>query len=356
MSTDNPNPAPEQAKPSTPADTSASLVAGAAAEIEKVLGGDSPPAPEPAPVEPAAEAAAPAAPTAEPAPTEPAAPAPASEPPAAKQPEEEIAELGIKSEKAKERFKELSTYKSAVHQAGIEKLEDLPNIVERAKFADELESAIVSTGASPEQYANAIQYLALVNSGKPDSLAKAYDVMQGELAALAKVLGKEAPGIHDPLKEHPDLAQEYEKGEISKERALEIVSQRAVVQMTSQQAQQAEQQRAQQAEQQRVINELNVLGAKLQASDPLYQEKIAALTPTIALIRERCPPAEWPERVAAAYRQVVLPAVARQPAPAPLPPPGPVRGVVPAGVSMTSQAKSAEEAIAIALASMNGVR
>lgn len=319
----------------------ADIAEGAAAAIGEALATESTPEPQKTEDVPGEKPAAPVA-------VEPA------KPEAVKTTDDEIAELGLK-QKAADRFRELTPYKAAFKEAGIEKLEDLPRIVERAKFADELEQAIVETGTTPEQYGQAIQYLALVNSGQPAMLEKAYEVMQAELATLAKALGKEAPGVHDPLAEHEDLREEVAAGDLTRKRALEIAAQRATGSLTQAQATQAREQAEQKAVFDRAIGDLNALGAQLKAGDPFYASKIAALQPTIALIRERCPPSEWAARVDAAYKQVVVAAPAPAPAPT-LPPPGPVRSVVPAGVNYAAEAKSPEEAISAALAAMGGVR
>lgn len=329
--------------PAPPAD----LTAGAVEALDKALaavetappGDDEVPPAKPAEAKPEAKDEKPAEQAAK-----------DGEPPKAetpeKTPEQEADELGLKA-KARERFHELSGYKAAVKRAGIDNLEDLPRIVERARFADQLEGAIQQTGATPEQYGQAIQYLALVNSGDPEALGKAYEIMQQELAVLAKALGKEVPGVHDPLAEHPDLKQEVEEGDITRKRALEIAAQRAAMAQSQavRQAQSAQQHRQREFEE--AVQELNMLGAQLKQADPLYAVKVQALMPTIELIRENFPPTEWAARVKQAYAkvQVAAPAPAKQP----LPPPGPVRSVSPAGVSVAPTPKNEMDALEIGL-------
>ncbi|MBA4279305.1 hypothetical protein [Ralstonia sp.] len=337
------DPAADTLNAAPPAAPPVDLAEGAAAAVAEALAADA--APEPAKPAEAEKPAAPADPA--------KLTASEAEKPAAAPAEDEMP-AGL-SQKSQERFRELAPYKAAFKQAGIEKAEDLPKIVERAKFADELESAIVDTGATPEQYGAAIQYLALINSGQPAMLEKAFEVMQAELATLAKTLGKEAPGVHDPLAEHSDLREEVENGDITRKRALEIASQRAAGSLAQQNERAASEQAAQRAAYDGAIAELNALGSQLSAADPMYSSKIAALKPTIALIREHCPPSEWVQRVGIAYRQVVVSAPAPS-APSHLPPPGPVRSVSPAGVSYAAEAKSPEEAIRMALAAMGGGR
>jgi hypothetical protein len=329
MDTPELNPAPADT-PAAPDTAPTDLTAGAVAALDAGLATEKPD--EPKPAEPVA--ADPAKPADAPA-GKPAEPAADDEPPP-----------GL-SDKAQARFKELTPYKAAFKQAGIERPEDLPAIVERARFADELEQAIVSTGATPEQYGSAIQYLALVNSGDPDKMAQAFDVMQAELAALSKALGREVPGVHDPLADHPDLQEEVQAGDITKKRALEIVQQRNASSLTKGRQEQASAQEQARQEHAQAIDSLNQLGAQLKAADPQYAAKIAALKPTIALIRETFPPAQWAARLQAAYQQVNVPAAPAAPT---LPPPGPVRSVAPAGVTMAAEPKSPMEALDLALA------
>lgn len=350
--TENPNdPALE---PEVPANNPApaepvDLTAGAVAALDEALAAE---APKPAgPEKSTPEGEKPAEAPGKPAPKAKDEPAPGD-----KTVDDEVAELGLKG-KTEARFRELTPYKAAFKQAGIEKPEDLPLIVERAKFADELESAIVRTGASPEQYGQAIQYLALVNSTDPANLEKAYEVMSAELATLAKVLGKEAPGVHDPLADHPDLKEEIESGDLTRKRGLEIAAQRARSTFVQGVQTQTQQKQTEQQQFNTAIADLNALGAQLQANDPLYAAKIAALTPAIALIRESFPPSEWTARVQAAYQQVIVPTPAPAPRAAPtLPPPGPVRSVPTGGVQITGTAKDPMEALNMGLAAASLAR
>ena len=332
----------------TPDEPAVDLTEAAVAALDEGIAAAEPASPEPtppadAPAESTPEGAKPAD-----VPGQPVAEPKADDAPKTPTVEEEIATLGLKA-RAAERFKALSgevaSLKGALEQAGIPSVDALPVLAERAKFADELETAIQSTGASPEQYGQAIKWLALANSGKPDDAAQALDLVMETAKQLAQALGRELPGLHDPLADHPDLQEEVEAGDITRKRAIELAQQRATRALTEGTAKQAESQQRQQAEFTQAIESLNTLGAQLKARDPRYAEKIAALQPTIALIRERCPPSEWPARVQAAYQQVVLP----PPAAAPLPPPGPVRSPAVGGVSIQPQPKDEMEALEIGL-------
>ncbi len=237
--------------------------------------------------------------------------------------EQEIGSLGLKT-KAAERFRamhgelaELRPLRAAMEKAGIKDAADLPRVIERAKAADEWEGMVLSTGANPQQMGMAMDYLRMVNAGTPEALAKAYDVMQAELQTLAKALGREAPGIHDPLSEHPDLVEAVEAGDMTRRHAVELAQARQTVRLQATRTQHDRQQ----AEQQRALDTartgLNQLGEQLRAADPDYERKLPFLMPVLRRIRETMPPERWLDEVRAAYAEI--PALPAAPAPAPAP-------------------------------------
>ncbi|KAK6697747.1 hypothetical protein SNK04_013842, partial [Fusarium graminearum] len=241
--------------------------------------------------------------------------------------EAEIASLGLK-DKTAERFrtlasevKELAPIRDALKAAGIEDVAKLPDVVRRAEAGDFLFDEISKTGTSPEQYGMALDYLGLVaKAGQGDLAAaeKAYEVMGKEYAALAKMLGKEAPGIHDPLAAHADLRAEVEAGDLPRARAIEIAGQRDRAEYTGtvQRHQQETQQAAQKAEE-RGIQWLQQFDADMRQEDPAYEAKRPALNEAVRQIRETYHPSEWAQRTALAYARIQAPvAVAAPPAPA----------------------------------------
>lgn len=174
---------------------------------------------------------------------------------------------------------------------------------------------IQDTGATPEQYGSALGYLKAVNSGDPALMAQAFDAMQQEMAWLAKQLGREVPGVVDPLADHADLKAAVDEGEITRKHALELAQARAM-QVRQQQAQQrTQQQTAQQQEQAQVQQQLAALETRLKA-DPAYQAKMAQVD--FDWIKANVPPAKW---AAAVEHQFARAVVAPPAPPAPAKPP-----------------------------------
>lgn len=241
--------------------------------------------------EPAAEATA-AAPAAG---TDPAAVAPDAAAPAAqgKTVEEEIKDLGITNERTQQRFRELT-------QRASEATEQLRTASARA---EEWETTVASTGASPQQFGNALQYLAAINSGNPEQMAAAFDSMQAELAWLGKKIGREAPGF-DPLSAHPDLAERVKTGDMNRADAVEMVQhrQRGVLQQEHQQNLQRVSQSEQAAQQ--GLQAVADLGAQLRTADPQFTQKFAYLKPTVEIIQATMPPAQWAAAIHQAYQHL----------------------------------------------------
>ncbi|PZS88155.1 hypothetical protein [Stenotrophomonas maltophilia] len=349
---DTPATAPDTTPTDQPADVMAALDAGiAAADAETA------PAAEPAQVEtPPADAATPpaddpnAAPPADgqpPAQPQEGAPPADGQPPAAAEEEQqpdadteaEITALGLK-EKSAERFrgmaaeiKELAPLREAMKAAGIEDVARLPELVQRSKVGEDMVQMVVETGASPEQYGMALDYLGLIGKAQQGDMVaaeKAYTTMAGEMAALAKMLGKEVPGVHDPLANHQDLRAEVEAGDLPRARAVEIAGQRDRAAYTgSVERQRTESQQAVEQARQDAFDGLQAYDAEMKATDPSYLAKREVLQGHVKAIMATYPPREWERRTAIAYASIKLPAqpAAATPTPAqPLQPrPGPIR-------------------------------
>ena len=352
---DTPATTPDTTPTDQPADVMAALDAGiAAADAETA------PAAEPAPVEtPPADAATPPAddpsvvPPADgqpPAQPQEGAPPADGQPPAATEGEQqpdadteaEITALGLK-EKAAERFrgmaaeiKELAPLREAMKAAGIEDVARLPELVQRSKVGEDMVQMVVETGASPEQYGMALDYLGLIGKAQQGDLVaaeKAYTTMAGELAALAKLLGKEVPGVHDPLANHQDLRAEVEAGDLPRARAVEIAGQRDRAAYTgSVERQRTESQQAVEQARQDAFDGLQAYDAEMKATDPSYLAKREVLQGHVKAIMATYPPREWERRTAIAYASIKLPeqpmtpaapAASAQPRPGPMRPSGP---------------------------------
>ncbi len=223
-----------------------------------------------------------------------------------------MADLGIKAEKSQQRFRELN-----------ERAKQVDTYKSRAEQADKLNEYLTEIGADADQFAAALSYLQLVNSGESASLERAYDVMKTELQTLAKKLGREAPGIN-PLDAHPDLKGKVETGEIESQIALELAQHRARTQYTQEHRQRVAQQQEQaRAEQQAALRDLNSIGQRL-LSDPDYNAKLTVLMPKINEIKAKFPPREWATQFLAEYSLTKLKAT---PAHTPLRPTGMQPGV-----------------------------
>ena len=159
---------------------------------------------------------------------------------APKAPEQEEAELleGVKSERGKERIRQVFAEKKQLEQ-------DITEFSELVK----------STGMSPQEFAQTLEFGRLVNSGDEKNLRVALEMIEGQRAMLYQKLGVEAPGV-DLLAGHDDLKQAVDNMEITRERAVELakyrkqqaeVTQRQQVEQQSVQQQQAFQQQVHQA-------------------------------------------------------------------------------------------------------------
>ncbi len=342
------------------------------AAMSAAVAGDPLPEPTPAPEAPAAPesldaAIEPAAETPAPdpaAPKEPEAPAAPAAPEAAKtEPEPdtaveaEISGLGLK-QKAADRMrelhsqaKELAPLKEALEKAGITDVASLPQLVERAKTAEEMVNLVVETGANAEQYARALDYLAAstaASAGNLDAAEKLWEYLTGEMAVVGRMLGREVPGIVDPLAAHADLRDEVDDGNITRARALELAKARDnEAAAKARQAQAAERTSAGHAQQQAIQQgkeSLNALGARLLEADPEgYNAKAPYLVAKLREIATKFPPHQWAEQGAIAYAAIKLPAKPAQ-APGAGFNGGPVRPTGPTP-HLTATYKTPEEAL-----------
>lgn len=223
---------------------------------------------------------------------------------------------------------------------------------------NEMMGMIQETRATPEQYGQALDYLRMVNSGDPAQQEQALAVMQRELNALARMLGKPVPGVN-LLEGHDDLIQEVGTGRISAERAAEIAGarERQTFQQRQGQAVQQGQQTAQIHAQAR--QQLNQLGIRLQRENPtMYAAKRAVLAEALKPVFAQINPAQWAATYERAYNKLQIQPVAR-PNPTPtvttptIPQNTPLRGANPAG-GQRAAPKSIAEAIDFGIADASG--
>lgn len=285
-----------------------------AAETAEAAPVVTPPADTAAVVDPAAPAAPvegevgqPAAPAAaDPNAAPAAAPAAPAQPEAPKSVEDEIKDLGITNERTQKRFRELS-----------ERASEVESLRGRADKVTDWEQTIQSTGTTPQQFGATLLYLTDINSGDPVRMNRAYETMEAELKFLGEKLGREAPGF-DPLAAHPDLAEKVKTGDLDRAAAVELVQhrQRGVLQTEQQQNQQRVSQSKQ--EEDKGLQAVHELGQRLKQSDPQFMQKFDFLLPTVEIIQNTMPPAQWAAAIQLAYQRLppipaAAPAVAARP-------------------------------------------
>lgn len=177
------------------------------------------------------------------------------------------------------------------------------------------ETSREQSGASPDQLGMAFQYLEDVNSKDPAKLERAYDFMKGEMEVLGKVLGR-ATESFNPLDAHPDLKEEYENGELSKERALEIAGIRSRKKLGEEAAAETTAETEAATAKNQAVEDLKTLGAELRAADPFFEQKIPALTGIVkGVCRDGTDPKTWIPSIREAYAAVPNPAPAPKPKP-----------------------------------------
>jgi hypothetical protein len=263
-----------------------------------------------------------------------AAPAPVSAPAAAPAPaaeadpelDREVKELGLKG-RTEERFREMSSQLKEVaplrevltkHQ--ITDPARIEQVIETAARAQEWEDTVLASTATPEQFGMALNVIKAMNSGDPKVMTVAFDTMLQEVAELGKQLGREVPGIVDPLQAHPDLQQEVSEGDLTRKRALEIAAQRATAAATNARDTARSTQIQHEAAVNQALNDVKALNDQLKAGDSDFARKLALLQPTLDVIRETVHPSQWVARIERAYRALPpLPAAAPAPAPATAP-------------------------------------
>lgn len=145
-----------------------------------------------------------------------------------KAPEQEEAELleGVKSDRGRERIKQVFAEKKQLEQ-------EITSFREMVK----------STGMSAQEFAQTLEFGRLVSSGDEKNLRVALEMVESQRAMLYQKLGVEAPGV-DLLQGHDDLKQAVDNMEITRERAVELAKYRKQ-QQELQQRQQVERQTVQ---------------------------------------------------------------------------------------------------------------
>jgi hypothetical protein len=216
--------------------------------------------------------------------------------------------------------------------------------------AVEWEDAVSSTGATPEQFGQAMNYLQLLHSGDPQNFEAAFEMVEREYTALAKLLGKEANGV-DPLQEHPDLQAKVAALDIDRDTALELIKLRTKERLAGASAtvrtEQADAQRAHQ----NGLSAVAALGEQLRASDPNFQSKYDLIAPLINATLPSHPPSQWAGLVKQMWDRI--PAF---PAPAPQAPVKPTVTPLRPGATSAGQVRNISDPVEATMAAMLGAK
>lgn len=230
---------------------------------------------------------------------------------APKAPEQEEAELleGVKSERGKERIKQVFADKKALES-------DI----------SEFRTLVQSTGMNPQEFAQTLEFGRLVNSGDEKNLRVALEMVEGQRTMLYSKLGVEAPGI-DLLTGHDDLKSAVENMEITRDKAVELVKYRKAdgEKQARQQADQAAAQNKQQFDQ-TVTSAAGTmeayLGTRNQEVDHLPRMKVlsdhfkdpAKMQKFVTTYR----PEQWADTVQMMYDSIQVPRAPTQSQPQPI--------------------------------------
>lgn len=303
-------------------------------------------------VDPAAPVVDPAAPGVDPAAApvvaDPAAPvvdpaaAPVADPAAVKRPSDEFGELpkDVRAE-TRERFDKM---KGAYDTVSAERDQAIAT-------ARQWTETVASTGATGEQFGATLGYLQAVNEGTPEGYQRAWDMMLPEMQHLAQALGKDLPGLYDPLKDHADLREAIEDDKLTHAGALEIAEARHTKALRAAADKTASDRSTGDTVRQGALNSIAAFGAAERARDPVvYAAKMEVIGPAVKAVIARLPPAEWD----AAIRELYVSTQVRPPAPEPAPVvvKGSIRpgGTIGAGGSLAKEPGSVLEAVDMALA------
>jgi hypothetical protein len=196
--------------------------------------------------------------------------------------EEELKEHGPTTKRQEVRMKQL--YDRA------RKADEMAPLAERLR---EWEEQIATTGATPDQFGGAMNYLTLLNSGNPENLATAFEQIEGEYLALAKALGRPTSAGYDPIADHPDIAAKLANLDVDRETALELISarNRSRNEQASQESRRL--QEGQQAAETHGRNALVALESELLATDRAYAEKLRVLAPALQGMTQATNPDQW---------------------------------------------------------------
>ncbi len=249
-----------------------------------------------------------AKPAEQPAEPEPQAAAKPDEPKSADQEEAELL-AGVKSERGRERIRQVFAERKQLEQDVVE-----------------FRELVKSTGMSAQDFAQTLEFGRLVNSGDEKNLRVALEMIESQRAMLYQKLGVEAPGV-DLLAGHDDLREAVDNLEITRERAVELAKyrkQQAEVQQRQQV--QVQQQQERQAYEQTVTQAAQAMEAYLstRANEVDHQARMRVITEhfknpgNLQQFVSTYQPQQWAATIKMMYDSIKVPAQAAAPGPQPI--------------------------------------
>jgi hypothetical protein len=169
---------------------------------------------------------------------------------------------------------------------------------------DTIINGIKASGASPEQYGEAISWLSLFNSPKVEDRRAAYDLVENVAERMATLLGIDRT-TPDPFKNHPDLKTAVANKQITPELARETARHRDATAFKGslEQGQRQQQLTAQQQKEEsdKARADLNAFDVEMRGKDPLYDAKRKIIVPILQPIFKTLPKSQWAQTYKDAY-------------------------------------------------------
>lgn len=221
------------------------------------------------------------------------------------------------NEKTQERFQKMVT--SLKEQA--EEIHTLRQTAEQMQQDMEgYREVIKYSGATPEEFNQLIQFSHLSKSGEPEQLKQALQILEGVRTQILTTLGEERPDF-DPLDAYPDLKQQVDEFDITREAALELARLRAQQQRAQQAQRQAMQPAGQEASAEASLEQRIQQGAQAvqeavaawEAENIDYQAYHPKLMERAQEIAKNYPPEQWAETLKLYYDALKEASAVRQP-------------------------------------------
>lgn len=283
---------------------------------------------------------------------------------------------GVRNVKTRERIHNLTNTLAAqapmvttLEKAGIKDVKALEATIGNAQAAVDIIGMVKATGATPDNYTLALDYLAIntkADGGDTKAADQAIAWLAEELTRHCLAHGREPPTLGDPLTAHADLVKDVADEKITRERALEIAAGRADQARRSTQSQADEQQRTAEKTRTEAIEagrtDLRTVSVELFGATPetkaLYKRLEPQLVAAIPDITKNFAPAQWGGALRLLFRNLAsLAPAAAAPTPTPKPAAKPTGNIGPSrstGVTphltpeFTDPAKALEAGIAAA--------